>query len=152
MKTQSPPFENVLREPGARKNSSAENPVLVSASVQNLYGVPEHSLRLALQKFTNEPFLKTVREMVEQQMPDGISVEDLAKSVYYSRIHFFRKIKKLTGQSPSCFVRYIRLNKALELLCTTEFSISEIAYSVGFTDPKYFTRVFVWEFKKNLLN
>lgn len=93
-----------------------------------------------------DPFLLKIRNIVEERLQDEISIDDLAKIVYYSRVQVFRKIKALSGQSPSRFIRTIRLYKALELLCTTDHKISDIATDVGFSDPKYFFRVFRIEF------
>lgn len=148
MKKELLPFQQHSHKPNAQYGTLTGHSYPIPASTQQLYFVPEQYLLSVRQKFDNEPFLKKVWAVVEHRMPDTISVEYLAKSVFCSRVHFFRKIKKLTGQSPSCFVRSIRLHKALELLCTTDLSITEIAYSVGFADPKYFSRIFVWEFHK----
>ena len=63
-----------------------------------------------------------------------------------SRSQLFRKIKALTGQSPSLFIRAIRLERGKELLQTTEMSISEIAYEVGFSTPAYFSDAFLEAF------
>lgn len=99
-------------------------------------------------QISGDIFLQKVRLLVEQRLPDDIRVGDLAKALYCTRIQVFRKIKSLTGQSPSQFIRKIRLDKSLELLQKTDLSVSEIAYSVGFDDPKYFTRVFVAKYGK----
>jgi transcriptional regulator GlxA family with amidase domain len=52
----------------------------------------------------------------------------------------------LTGMSMTRYLRTLRLSKARELLSTTALNISEVAYAVGFEDPKYFSRVFSEEF------
>ena len=70
----------------------------------------------------------------------------MAKEVHLSKMQLYRKLKSLTGQSPTLFVRSYRLQKAKELLQTSELNISEIAYSVGFTDPAYFSRAFKEKF------
>jgi len=57
-----------------------------------------------------------------------------------------RKLKTLTGKTPSRFIRSILLQKAKELLQTTSLNVSEIAYQVGFDDPNYFSRCFSEEF------
>ena len=91
-------------------------------------------------------FLQNIRAIIGRHLPDDLRVEDIAKAVFLTRVQVFRKIKALTGQSPSRFVRTVRLEMAFELLRTTRQSISDIAYSVGFVDPKYFSRVFVLEY------
>lgn len=93
-----------------------------------------------------DPFLKKISTFIEDHLQDKICIEDLCSVVYYSRVQVFRKIKSLTGQSPSRFIRSIRLQKALVLLQTTTDTIPEIALKVGFDDSKYFFRVFRMEY------
>ena len=97
-------------------------------------------------QLNTDPFLQKICNIVEERLQDEMSIDDLAKIVYYSRVQVFRKIKSLTGQSPSRFIRAIRLHKALDLLLTTDHKISGIAAAVGFSDSKYFFRVFRMEF------
>ena len=92
--------------------------------------------------------MQKIRALIEDRLSDDLPIEELAKGVFYTRVQVYRKIKALTGQSPSRFVRTVRLQRAFELLVTTDLNITEIAYEVGFKDPKYFTRVFVAEFGK----
>ena len=58
------------------------------------------------------------------------------------RSQFYRKIKALTNHSPVELLRKLRLKRSRELLLTTEKTISEVAYEVGFTSPAYFTRCY----------
>ena len=58
------------------------------------------------------------------------------------RSQFYRKIKALTNYSPVELIRTLRLKEARRLLLTTEKTISEIAYGVGFSTPAYFTKCF----------
>ncbi len=60
-----------------------------------------------------------------------------------SRSQMFRKIKALTGKSPSVFIRDIRLQRGRELLTTTDMNVSQIAYEVGFSTPTYFSDAFL---------
>ena len=59
-----------------------------------------------------------------------------------SRVQFYRKLKSLTNYSPAELLRILRLKRADTLLRTTEHSISEILYSVGFSSPSYFTKCY----------
>lgn len=70
------------------------------------------------------------------------SIEDLSESLGLSRVHLYRKMKTLFGVSPTDYLRNYRLNKAMLLLKTRQYSISEIAYMTGFTSPAYFTKCF----------
>jgi AraC-like DNA-binding protein len=63
-----------------------------------------------------------------------------------SRVTFYRKIKSLTGLSAVEFVRNVRLKHACEMLKNNSGNISEIAYAVGFQDPRYFSTIFKKEF------
>jgi AraC-like DNA-binding protein len=79
-------------------------------------------------------------------------VEDLAKSIYLSRSQLNRKLKALTGLSPTLFIRSLRLHKAKRLLQAGQLDITEIAFAVGFKDLAYFSRVFSKEFGKSPKN
>ena len=63
-----------------------------------------------------------------------------------SRMQLHRKLKALTDRSASSFIRGMRLQKAKILLQQTQQNISEVAFEVGFNDPKYFSRVFTEAF------
>ena len=82
-------------------------------------------------------------EIVQREMGDSeLNVEQLASCMGLGRSQFYRKIKALTNYSPVELVRNLRLKKGRELLLTTEKSVSEIAYEVGFSNPAYFTRCY----------
>lgn len=66
----------------------------------------------------------------------------LAQAVDLSQSQLYRKVKALTGDTPNSFIRNIRLKKGMELLKTTDLNVSEVAYSVGFNDPNYFSKTF----------
>lgn len=92
-------------------------------------------------------FITRFKEVVEKRLADSdISVEDLAADMNLSRVQLYRKVKNLTGSSPVELLRTARLNRAYQLLLTTDKSVSEVAYDVGFTAPSYFTKCFKEEF------
>ena len=70
----------------------------------------------------------------------------LIRGLGMSRSQIYRKVKALTGLSPSVFIRNIRLGHAQKLLKSSDLNISEIAYEVGFSTPAYFSDVFFNEF------
>jgi DNA-binding response OmpR family regulator len=96
----------------------------------------------------DEKFLKQALEAVEKQIdnPD-FSVEDISRDMCMNRVTFYRKILSLTGKTPIEFIRSIRLKRAAQLLEKSGKSVSEIAYEVGFNNPKVFTKFFKEEFK-----
>lgn len=94
-----------------------------------------------------EAFIQRFRDVVTKQISNSdLSVEDIGSELNLSRVQLYRKIKALTGQSPVELTRHIRLKRGRDLLETTDLTISEIAYKVGFTAPSYFTKCFKDEF------
>lgn len=88
-------------------------------------------------------FLTRAYDYVKQNMSDpDLSIEAFGNQLSLSRTQLYRKIKALTGMSPSMFVSTLRLKFAAELLSKTTLSVSEIAYQVGFSNPSYFTTSF----------
>ncbi len=91
----------------------------------------------------DEAFLNQVNQIIEINMTDSaFRVEDLHSQIGISRTHFFDKIKTLTKLSGRDYVRLVRLKKAADLLAEANLNVSEVAYAVGFADPKYFAKVF----------
>ncbi|MDE6866621.1 MAG: helix-turn-helix transcriptional regulator, partial [Muribaculaceae bacterium] len=84
-------------------------------------------------------FLEKVK--AEMGNPD-LNVDGLASEMGLGRSQFYRKIKALTNYSPVELLRRLRLQRARDLVTTSEKSISEIAYEVGFSTPAYFTKCF----------
>ena len=93
------------------------------------------------------PFILRFREVVERNMNNSeLSVEDLASEMNLSRVQLYRKVKAITGSSPVELLRTARLNRGHQLLLTTDKTVSEVAYAVGFSAPAYFTKCFKDEF------
>lgn len=95
----------------------------------------------------DEKFVKKAVEVVEMNIgrPEFL-VEDLCKEMSMSRVYFYKKIVALTGKTPSEFIRLIRLKRASDLLKKSQLFVNEIAFQVGFNDPKYFRKYFKEEF------
>ena len=92
-------------------------------------------------------FITRFKEVVEKRLGDSdLSVEDLAADMNLSRVQLYRKVKALTTSSPVELLRTARLKRAYQLLLTSDLSISEVAYQVGFTAPSYFTKCFKEEY------
>ena len=95
-------------------------------------------------------FLQKIRQVIEAHLDNSeLGIAHLCDAVHLSHTQMFRKLKALTGQNPTLFIRKVRLQKAVLLLQTSEMNISEIAYAVGFSDPNYFSRAFHEEFGKS---
>lgn len=96
----------------------------------------------------DEKFLKQALEIVEKHMDEPeFSVEDFSSEMFMNRVTLYRKILSITGKTPLEFIRSIRLKRAARLLEKSGMSIAEIAYEVGFNNPKNFTKLFKEEFK-----
>ena len=94
-------------------------------------------------------FITRFKEVVEARLEDSdVSVEDLAADMNLSRVQLYRKVKSITDSSPVELLRNARLNRAYQMLLTTDKSVSEVAYAVGFTSPSYFTKCFKDEYGK----
>ncbi len=97
----------------------------------------------------DDKFLAKAYDVLEKSFsnPD-FSVELFSDSMFVSRSLLYKKLKVLVELSPNDFITIYRLKKARPLILSKEMSVSEVAYSVGFNDPKYFSRVFKKFFKK----
>ena len=92
-------------------------------------------------------FITHFRSVIESRLSDSeLSVEDLAADMNLSRVQLYRKVKAVAGASPVELLRKARLNRAYQMLLTTDKSVSEVAYAVGFTAPSYFTKCFKEEY------
>ncbi|PWJ43215.1 DNA-binding response OmpR family regulator [Sediminitomix flava] len=95
----------------------------------------------------DEQLVQKALEYVEQHISKtDLSVEELSLALDINRVQLYRKITSLTGKSPSDFIRSVRLKRAAQLLNSSELNISEIAYEVGFLNPKYFSKCFKVEY------
>jgi AraC-like DNA-binding protein len=91
----------------------------------------------------DDRFLRKLMAILEENIENHeFNVSRLAKEIGMSRPVLFRKTKMLTGLSVIDLIRDIRLKKAEMLLKQRKLSISEIAFTVGFSDPKYFSKSF----------
>ena len=88
-------------------------------------------------------FVERFRKLIEENLADSdLSVEDLGDKMGMSRVQLYRKVKSLTNYSPVELLRIARLKKAASLLASSDKTISEITYEVGFTSPSYFTKCY----------
>ena len=127
-------------EEEATRDLSAED---ASADTQAPLPTEENQL----QAVGEAPFLTRFKAILEKHLTDSdLSVEDLGSEVGLSRVQLYRKVKALTGRSPVELLRTARLQRARQMLLTTDKTISEVAYDVGFSAPSYFTKCFRDEF------
>ncbi len=97
----------------------------------------------------DEKFIEKALEVVEKNIANTeFSAEDFASQIGMSRSNLHIKLKALTDQSATEFIRVTRLKKAIGLLSEYRYNISEVSYMVGFNSISYFNRCFKQQFGK----
>lgn len=93
---------------------------------------------------TEQNFIMQINDLIKNNIENHkiITVEDLAEQLNISRIQLYRKVKAIIGINISDHINNIKLEKAAELLKSSEMNISEIAYVLGFSSPNYFSTAF----------
>lgn len=145
--------------PGAEfETSSAQNAQLLSfhyfdESIANRYleygqnpFIREKLLGQQSRKAT-EFVTRLNQAIIGKLSQSDFDTDALCRTLGYSRAQLHRKIKELTGLSTANYIRHVRLQKAAELLASTEKTIGEIAELVGFREPAYFSASFSDSFK-----
>lgn len=88
-------------------------------------------------------FMDKLIALMEKNIDNGdLVVDDLVQEMAVSRSVFFKKLKTLTGLAPVEFIKEVRIHRAIELIDTGEYSMTQIAYMVGINDPRYFSKCF----------
>lgn len=92
-------------------------------------------------------FINRIHSIIEENLQkEDFNINTIAETIGLSRSAFFKKLKSLTGLAPVDLVKEIRLGKAEQLVLTTDKSVAEIAYAVGFKDSSYFGKCFKKKF------
>ncbi|MDR0507850.1 MAG: DNA-binding response regulator [Dysgonamonadaceae bacterium] len=100
--------------------------------------------------YTNDldvEFLDRAIGIIEKELDNSeFSINEFCGLLAMSRTSVYNKLKSLTNQAPNDFIRIIRLNRAKDFLMSGKYTVSEVSYRVGFTDPKYFSTSFKKQF------
>lgn len=127
-----------------------QNIVETRQNYQRQFGLNMNIESLNMEKETDdERFVKTIIDSLQANYGNSeYDVSELIRSVGMSKTLLHNKMQTLIGQPPGNFIRNFRLNKAYELLSASGKykTVAEVAYEVGFNDPKYFTRCFTKHF------
>ena len=114
---------------------------------QQLLNSDENGVFEKLSNETDKTFITQLRKIIQDNLGDSeLSVERIGDEIGLSRVQLYRKVKALTGLSPVEILRKARLTRARHLLQTSEMSVSEVAYAVGFSTPSYFSKCYKEEF------
>ena len=86
--------------------------------------------------------MERLRDFMEAHLTEDLAIQDLADHVGLSRTLFYNKIRSITGLSPVDFYRKYHIERAAQMLRNDGLTVSEACYNAGFSDPKYFSKVF----------
>jgi AraC-like DNA-binding protein len=115
--------------------------------LQSHFSKTENLLNVLKNNPADTAFLTRVNRVIEENFSKTqFDVNRLAELMNMSRTQLYRKIKPIIRQSASSYIRSLRLQKAKELLETSEYRVSEIAFLTGFETASHFSKVFVKAF------
>ncbi len=92
----------------------------------------------------DEKLVKDATSFVEENINRSeLTVEMMSDYIGMSRVNLYKRLLSVTGNTPKEFIRSIRLKHAEKLLHDGQYNVSEVAYKVGFNNPKYFSKYFM---------
>ena len=118
-----------------------------SRTLRQVFDTPKEEM--PPQKTQDAIFAERLNEAIRQNMSNpSLKMDDLGDTVGLSRVQLYRKVKSITGLSPVELLRQMRLQQGYVLLTTTDKTVQEIAYEVGFGTPGYFSKCFRQQYGK----
>lgn len=91
----------------------------------------------------DQQFLRKFNAFIEANYAEqSLTVERLSEEFGLSRVHLYRKVKALLGESVNDYIQHVRLKKACQFLLEKQWTVAEIAYKVGYSSPGYFATAF----------
>ena len=111
-------------------------------SAENKAVDPNSELAFIAAQIQDRTMMRVFWFVVANAGNPGLKIDDISNEIGMSRSVLYNKVKAITGMTPVDFVRHIRIKKACEMLRKTDDTLTSIAFAVGFTDPKYFSKVF----------
>ncbi len=110
--------------------------------LQNFFSDPS-AIRKERISDVDRGFAEKLRGLIEENLTNPeLTVEDLGAHIGMGRVQLYRKAKALTGYGPNELLRMARLKKAAVLLASTDKTVAEVSYAVGFSAPSYFTKCY----------
>ncbi len=129
-----------LRQLFKAQNSLSELPTIQHSTLNT-----QHSTSIS----PDRRFLDTFLKAMDKHMSNtNLKIEVIGDEIGLSRVQLYRKVKALTGMTPIEILRETRLKRAMQLLKTTDKTVSEIANEVGFATPGYFSSCFKKQYDK----
>ena len=95
----------------------------------------------------DQEFIQRLLAVLNKHLSDGdLQVNDLADEMNMSRATFYRRLKQSVDMSPNDFIHQVRMRRSIEMLTSSDDTVAQIAYAVGFNNPKYFSKCFRQDF------
>ena len=111
--------------------------------MKTLVDLSEESTKTPRAILRDKKLVEAIRAYVGNNLSrSSLTVEELSQALGMSRVHLYKKMLSMFGETPKEFIRSVRLEHAASLLREGGKNVSEIAYMVGFNNPKYFSKYF----------
>ena len=108
---------------------------------------PQKAKETSVYSAMEEKFMKKVMEIINKNIENpAYSIDQFSEEIGMSRVQVYRKIKAVTGMSPSKLILDIRLKTSLDMLQNTEYTVTEVSYRCGFNEISYFGKCFKTEY------
>lgn len=131
-------IDNLLAATAKRQQSLSQSAVATEAPAEGEKEDTEESISPQ-----DKQFVEQLRAYLTAHLSESdLRMDNLGSQLALSYTQLYRKTKSLTGMGPTELLRIIRLERAKEMLLTSNLSVSEITYGVGFTSPSYFTKCY----------
>lgn len=121
----------------------AQNAIVLERQQRQLDKISAELCQVKATQTQDEKFINNLQEFINKHLSDPeLSIEMLSGELGLSRAQLFRKVKAKLGVSPVDLIRQIRMQKAQQMFRRTDLSVSEVAYSVGFSSSSYFSKCY----------
>lgn len=121
----------------------AQNAIVLERQQRQLDKISAELCQVKATQTQDEKFINNLQEFINKHLSDPeLSIEMLSAELGLSRAQLFRKVKAKLGVSPIDLIRQIRMQKAQQMFRRTDLSVSEVAYSVGFSSSSYFSKCY----------
>lgn len=121
----------------------AQNAIVLERQQRQLDKISAELCQVKATQTQDEKFINNLQEFINKHLSDSeLSIEMLSGELGLSRAQLFRKVKAKLGVSPVDLIRQIRMQKAQQMFKRTDLSVSEVAYSVGFSSSSYFSKCY----------
>jgi two-component system response regulator YesN len=140
--------DNPLQEPLMERHQDCIGRIIGAATFEELCEVLRHALDDFMDAIFEQGYnrssrrVRAIMQVISERYTTRLTLDEVADEVGLSRFHVARLIKRSTGKTMTQHIRTLRINRARELLETTDSDYIDIAYELGFADQSYFIKQF----------